>query len=75
LLRENKGDTAQPMAQDALRRDPGTTPPTVVIEPPSGWRGINFKELVEYRDSFRFLTYKAIRSRTAGCRARALHAP
>ncbi|MFO7975575.1 MAG: hypothetical protein R6V12_13170 [Candidatus Hydrogenedentota bacterium] len=63
------------MAQDALRRDPGTEPQTVVIEPPSGWRGINFKELVEYRDLFRFPTYKAIRSRRAGCCARALHTP
>lgn len=65
---------AQPMAQDTLGRDPGTEPLTVVIGPPSGGRDINFKELAEYRDLFRFLTYQAIRSRRAGCRARALHA-
>ncbi len=36
-----------------------------MIEPPSGWQVINFKELVAYRDLFWFLTHKAIRTRYA----------
>jgi lipopolysaccharide transport system permease protein len=40
-------------------------PTTVVIEPHSGWRVINFRELMEFRDLFWFLTYRAIRTRYA----------
>lgn len=39
--------------------------PVTVIEPTPGWRIIDFRELYEYRDLFRFLTYKAIRTRYA----------
>jgi len=39
--------------------------PLTVIEPPHGWRVINLRELIAYRDLFWFLTYKAIRTRYA----------
>jgi lipopolysaccharide transport system permease protein len=40
-------------------------PPITVIEPKSGWRVIDFKEIFEYRDLFWFLIYRAVRSRYA----------
>lgn len=48
---------------DATRPD-GDVPVTV-IEPKGGWRLIDVKEIYEYRDLFRFLTYRAIRTRYA----------
>ena len=37
----------------------------VIIEPPSGWRFLDLKEILRYRDLFRFLVYRAIRTRYA----------
>ena len=39
--------------------------PVTVIEPRSGWRLIDWKELHEYRDLFRFLVWREIRVRYA----------
>lgn len=37
----------------------------IVIEPTSGWRLLDLREIYEYRDLFRFLIYRAIRIRYA----------
>lgn len=39
--------------------------PVIVIEPHTGWRMINWKELYEYRDLFRFLIWRNIKVRYA----------
>lgn len=54
------GSTGRP-AQAAA---PGQLP-TIIIEPHSGWRLIDFRELVEYRDLFRFLIWRSIKARYA----------
>ena len=38
-------------------------PPVTVIEPRSGWRLVDWRELVEYRDLFRFLVWRSIKVR------------
>lgn len=45
-----------------------TTPgdiPTIIIEPRSGWRLVDWKELVDYRDLFAFLVWRDIKVRYA----------
>jgi len=39
--------------------------PVTIIEPRPGWRLVNWKELYEYRDLFRFLVWRSIRARYA----------
>jgi len=41
------------------------TPHVTVIEPRSGWRLVDWRELVEYRDLFRFLMWRSIKVRYA----------
>lgn len=41
------------------------TMPTVIIEPHSGWRGIDWRELREYRDLLWFMTWRNIKVRYA----------
>jgi lipopolysaccharide transport system permease protein len=40
-------------------------PKVVIIEPRSGWRVIDWRELVEYRDLFFFLVWRGIKVRYA----------
>lgn len=39
--------------------------PTIVIEPRSGWRGVDWKELLEYRDLLWFMIWRNIKVRYA----------
>jgi lipopolysaccharide transport system permease protein len=50
-------DRPEPTSQGSI--------PVTVIEPRSGWRLIDWKELHEYRDLFRFLVWREIRVRYA----------
>ena len=36
-----------------------------IIEPRSGWRLVDWRELIEYRDLFRFLVWRGIKVRYA----------
>ncbi len=40
-------------------------PPVVVIEPRSGWRLVDWKELLQYRDLFAFLVWRSVKVRYA----------
>jgi lipopolysaccharide transport system permease protein len=44
-------------------REPGDQPnvPTTIIEPKSGWRLVDWRELLDYRDLFLFLTWRHIK--------------
>src|SRR5271169_3802658 len=50
-------DRPEPTSQGSI--------PVTIIEPRSGWRLIDWKELHEYRDLFRFLVWREIRVRYA----------
>ena len=47
-----------------LQKDPNDIP-TIVIQPQSGWRLVDWKELVDYRDLFLFLVWRDIKVRYA----------
>jgi homopolymeric O-antigen transport system permease protein len=51
-----------PVADAAsVRLEPRLDVPTTVIEPRTGWRLVDWKELVDYRDLFLFLTWRHIK--------------
>jgi len=53
---------ADPVAEAAsFRSDAGSDVPVTVIEPRSGWRLVDWKELRDYRDLFLFLTWRHIK--------------
>lgn len=51
-----------PQARDT---NPATPVETTIIEPPSGWRLIDWRELWRYRDLFYFLVWRDIKTRYA----------
>ncbi|MCB9129172.1 MAG: ABC transporter permease, partial [Ardenticatenales bacterium] len=53
--------------QPPRARDTNPAPPveTTIIEPPSGWRLIDWRELWRYRDLFYFLVWRDIKTRYA----------
>ncbi|MBI1904245.1 MAG: ABC transporter permease [Planctomycetes bacterium] len=57
-----------PLAQSAAATSSGTAPAAchvTIIEPRSGWRLVDWKELYQYRDLFRFLVWREIKVRYA----------
>lgn len=53
--------TTAPHAPDLAEQSSSTDVPTTIIEPKSGWRLVDWKELVDYRDLFLFLTWRHIK--------------
>ena len=59
-------DSTDVTSSEELRGEPQVhETPVIVIEPKSGWRLIDWKELREYRDLFLFLTWRHIKVRYA----------
>lgn len=57
---------ATPVDQHVARsREDAIELPETIIEPPSGWTFVNWRELVAYRDMFWFLTLRSVRVRYA----------
>lgn len=63
----NQSDVSHPPsdAPDSPEIPPASPPVTYVIEPRTGWRLIDLKELYDYRDLFLFLTWRSIKVRYA----------
>ena len=53
--------SASSLTSDVRTASVHTEPPLTVIEPSSGWRLVDFRELYRYRDLLYFLTFRSIR--------------
>ena len=60
-----QAESTAPPRSDTSRPAPEVSVVTTVIEPRSGWRLVDWRELRDYRDLFRFLVWREIKVRYA----------